>query len=881
MRPGRWLFTIPLRLRSLFRRAQADQELDEELRDHVEGKTEEYVATGLPRAEARRQALLEIGGIEKRKEECRDTRGVTWLQDLVQDLRYGLRMLRKSPGFTAVAVLTLALGIGANTAIFSIIDAVLLRPLPIHGPSRVVVIHDQFTKMGLPSIPVSAPDFVALSRRTDIFSNTAVLAGGNVNLTGAGRAERLEVLNVSSGFFPLMGVKPLQGRWFYPSEDRPGANNVVVVSEALWKRVFSSDPRLIGKSMTMDGEDYTVVGIMPSSFQLPQLKTDLWTPLALTTAQLNSATEHGHQWLYMLARLQPGVTIAQAQAAMNVISRRFMQQYKIPPDIGYGIVVVQLLTDLIGDTGKFLFVLLAAIGFVLLIACANIANLTLARASKRLREIAVRSALGASRLRIVRQLFTESIVLALLGGGLGLWLAVGGVQLLRAVGPEDVPRLHQAGIDMWVLAFTGAVVLVTGVLFGLAPAFESSKINLHESLKEGGRSGSESAGRHRFRSLLVIGEVALTLVLLTGSALMVKSFIRLLDANPGFDPHKVLTMQISLPSQRYSKQSQITEFYQSLLGRVARLPGVVAAGAVQVLPFSGKLNAGDLNVEGRTYRPAESPHPIISAVMPGYFHAMQIPVREGRVFSASDLSESASRVVIVDEALAKIAWPHSDPIEKRVSFDGNSWFTVVGVVGSVKIRGFTGPQKGTLYFPRPTSYMSLVIRTASAGLPIVQAVRQAVASIDAQQPVFGIEKMEQYVSGSFSDQRLAAFLLAMFASLALLLAVIGIYGVMSYSVTQRTHEIGVRVALGAQRTDVVRLVLEQGAKLALVGVGTGALAALVLTRLLGSLLYDVKPTDPLTFILVSLFLTAVALLACYIPARRAMRVDPMVALRYE
>jgi predicted permease len=803
------------------------------------------------------------------------------MSTLLQDLRFGWRQLAGNPGFTAIAVIALALGIGANTAIFSVVNAVILRPLPIHQPSRVVVIHDRFTKLGLPSIPVSAPDFVDLTRRKDIFANTAALAGGNDNLTSSSHPERLKDLVVSSGFFPLMGVKPLLGRWLLPSEDRPGADHVVVISEGLWKRVFGSDPKLVGKSITMDGEDYTVVGIMPSSFQLPQIETDLWTPLALTPAQLDPAKQHDHQWLYMLARLEPGVTIAQTQAVMNVISHRFMQQYKIPPNIGYGISVVPLLTDLIGNTGKFLFLLLAAVGFVLLIACANVANLTLARASTRSREMAVRAALGANRLRIVRQLLTESLILASLGAVLGLWLAVWGVDLLKAIGPENVPRLHQAGIDTWVLAFTAAIALVTGILFGLAPALQSSNINLQESLKEGGRSGSAGVMRQRLRALLVIGEVALTLMLLAGSALMIKSFIRLLDANPCFDPHNVLTMQISLPSQRYSKESQITGFYESVLRRVSRLPGVMAAGAVQVLPFSGMLNAGDLNVEGRTYRPAETPHPSFSAVMPGYFRAMRIPVREGRVFSASDLSESGPRVVTVDEALAKIAWRHSDPIGHRVSLDGKSWFTVVGVVGSVKVRGFSGPQKGTLYIPRPSSYMSLVIRTASARLPIVQAVRHAVASVDAQQPVFGVEAMDQYISESVSDQRVAAFLLGIFAALALLLAAIGIYGVISYAVTQRTHEIGIRMALGASKQDVLRLVLRQSITLTLVGVGIGIVAALGLTRLMASLLYQVKPTDPATYLAVSVVLVTVALAASYIPARRAMKVNPVEALRYE
>jgi predicted permease len=803
------------------------------------------------------------------------------MSTLLQDLRFGWRQLINDPGFTAIAVIALALGIGANTAIFSVVNAVILKPLPIHQPSRVVAIHLQFTKLGLPSIPVSAPDFVDLSRRKDIFANTAVLAGDSFDLLRSGRPERLFGLEVSSGFFPLMGVKPLLGRWLSPSEDRAGANHVVVISEGLWKRVFGSDPKLIGKSITMDGQDYTVVGVIPSSFQLPQLETDLWTPLALTPAQLDPAKEHDNQWLYMLARLEPGVTTAQAQAAVNVVSRRFMKKYSIPPTVGYGISVVPLLADLTGDTGKFLFVLLAAVGLVLLIACANVANLTLARASTRSREMAVRAALGANRLRIMRQLLTESSMLALLGGLLGLWLAVWGIDLLKSIGAGNVPRLDQAGIDGPVLGFAAAVAVLTGILFGLAPAFQSSTVNLQESLKEGGRSGSAGAARQRLRSLLVIGEVALTLVLLAGSALMVKSLINLLDVNPGFDPHNVLTMQISLPSQRYSKQSQITNFYKSVLGRVSRLPGVRAAGAVQILPFSGTLNAGDLKVKGRAYRPAETPHPIFSAAMPGYFRAMRIPALQGRVFSASDLSESAPRVAIVDEALAKIAWPQSDPIGQRVSFSNEGWFTVVGVVGSVKVRGFTLPQKGTLYFPRPTSYMSLVIRSASARLPMVQAVRQAVASVDSQQPIFGIETMEQYISGSVSDQRLAAFLLGMFALLALVLAAIGVYGVISYSVTQRTHEIGIRIALGASRRDVLRLVLGRSLTLALVGIGIGVAAALGLTRLMTSLLYEVKPADPATYVAVSVVLVAVALAASYLPARRAMKVDPVEALRWE
>jgi predicted permease len=803
------------------------------------------------------------------------------MNTLLQDLRFGWRQLTHNPGFTAIAVIALALGIGANTAIFSVVNAVVLKPLPIFQPHRVVAIHDQFTKLGLPSISVSAPDFVDLSKRKDVFADTAVLSDDNFDLISSGHPERLEGLRVSSGFFPLMGVNPLLGRWLLPSEDHPGANYVVVISESLWKRAFGSDPKLIGKSIAMDGEDYMVVGIMPSSFQLPQLETDLWTPLALTPAQLNPAKEHGHQWLYMLARLQPGVTIAQAQAAVNVVSHWYMKQYKIPPTVGYGISVVPLLTDLIGDTGKLLFVLLAAVGFVLLIGCANVANLVLARASARSREMAVRAALGANRLRIVRQSLTESGMLALLGGSLGVWLAVWGVHLLKAVGPENVPRLANAGISGQVLAFTAVVAVITAILFGLAPALQSSSPKLQEALKEGGRSGSAGSARERLRGLLVIAEVALTLTLLAGSALMIKSFIHLLDTNPGLDPHNVLTMQISLPPQRYSKQSRITEFYESVLGRISRLPGVVTAGAIQVVPFGTTLYAGDVTVQGRSYRPEDTPHPILSAAMPGYFRAMRIPVLEGRVFSASDLSQFAPRVAIVDEALAKLAWGRGDPIGERVSFNNEGWYTVVGVVGSVRVRGFTAAQKGTLYFPQPDSNMSLVIRTASAHLPIVQAVRRAVNSVDAQQPIFGIQTMEQHISGSVSDQRLAAFLLGIFAALALVLAAVGIYGVISYSVAQRTHEIGIRMALGANKKDVLKLALGHSIMLALIGIGIGTVAALALTRLMTSLLYGVRPADPATYVLVSLALLGVALAASYIPARRAMKVDPVEALRYE
>ncbi|MGH9435346.1 MAG: ABC transporter permease, partial [Terriglobia bacterium] len=547
---------------------------------------------------------------------------------LIQDVKFALRLLAKNPGFTAIAVIVLALGIGANTAIFSVVDGVVLRPLPIHQPGRVVAVHEQFTQLGLPRIGVSAPDFADISRMKDIFANTAAISDQNFDLTGAGQPEHLVGFRVSSGYFPLVGVKPILGRWFLPSEDKPGASHVVVITENLWEGAFGSDPKLIGKSIALDGENYTVVGVMPSSFQLPNTAPDLWTPLALTPAQLDPVKERDHQWLSMAARLRPGVTMTQAQTAMNSMARRLMREYPnyFPAHIGYGIKVVQLLPDLIGSTGKFLFVLLAAVGFVLLIACANVANLMLARASARSREMAVRAALGASRFRIVRQLLTESVLLALAGGALGVWLAVWGVDLLKRIGPANVPRLDQVDINGWVLLFTAAIALATGILFGLAPALQTSKISLHDSLKESGRSSSGSMARQRVRGLLVVGEVALTLVLLVGGVLMIKSFAHLLNVNPGFDPHNVLTMQLTLSDTQYTKPSQTAGFYHALLERVSRLPGVQAAGAVDVLPFSNFGNSGSFFIDGE---PAGTgvilPHADVRRVMPGFFRTMNIP----------------------------------------------------------------------------------------------------------------------------------------------------------------------------------------------------------------------------------------------------------------
>ncbi|MGH9404577.1 MAG: ABC transporter permease, partial [Terriglobia bacterium] len=809
---------------------------------------------------------------------------------LIQDIRYGLRTLAKNPGFAAVAIITLALGIGANTAIFSVVNAVVLHPLPIHDPGRVVAVHERYTQLGLSSIGVSGPDFEDIGRRKDVFARTAVITGANFDLAGSGRPEHLTGLLVSGGFFPLLGVEPLIGRWFLSSEDQPGASHVAMISESLWRSAFGSNPNLPGHSITLNGQSYTVAGVMPDAFGRPSLNADVWAPLALTREQLDPVKERGHQWLYMLARLQPGVTLARAQAALDSVTSQFDREYpnEFPPKVGFGITAVPLKTDVLGDTGGYLFVLLAAVAFVLLIACANVASLMLGRASSRSKEIAVRTALGASRARIIRQVLTESGLLALGGGALGLWIGVWGVDGLKAIGPKNFPRLSQAGMDGRVLLFTAAVALIAAILFGLTPAMRASETDLHEALKEGGRAGSGGAARQRLRSLLVVSEVSLTFVLLAGGVLMVKSLVRLLDVDPGFDPHNVLTMRISLPPSRYSNPAQIADFYQAVLKRTAALPGVEATGGVNALPFSGRTNSGSFRIEGRPFTTGVIlPHADARDATPGFFRALRIPMRQGRTFTNGDTA-TAPKVAIVDDVLTREYWPKESPIGQRVMFplgstgNGGTWYRVVGIVGNVRNRGFSAPRKGVLYFPeaqRAFPDLSLVIRTASRPAEMANAVRAAIAGVDREQPVYDVKTMDEYVSDSVSDHRLDVFLLGIFGLLALTLAAVGIYGVISYDVTQRTREIGIRMALGARQGDVLRLILRKGATLALIGVGIGICVAVGVMRLMTALLYGVKPADPETLIAVSVVLLAVALLACFIPARRAMNVDPIEALR--
>lgn len=808
------------------------------------------------------------------------------MRTLWQDLRYGFRMLRKKPGFTAVAVLALALGIGANTAIFSVVNAVLLRPLPYKDAERLVVIWGTEPKLEVKVFPTSGPDYLDWKNQNQVFERMAALEDASFNITGEGVPERVQSMASSADLFPLLGVQTKLGRTFSGEEEQAGRNKVAVLSHALWQRRFGSDPNLIGQTITLSGESYSVIGVMPPDFSFPEgdKKIDVWVPLDFSTEEMR---RRGHRNLLVLGKLKLGVTIEQARAEMNVLSRRLAEQYP-STNADWSISVVSLRDQLTEDIGPALLVLFGAVGFVLLIACANVANLSLARAAVRQKEVAIRIALGASRFRLVRQFLTESVLLAVLGGVLGLLLAFWGVDALVALLPTDVPRLEQIGVDRYVLVFTLVVSLATGILLGLVPAQQATKPDLTEALKEGSLSLMIGSRRNRVRGLLVISEVALALVLLIGAGLMLKSFQHLRDIKPGFDPDNVLTMQIALPQLKYAEEQQQMAFFQQLLQRVEALPGVRSAGAVTNLPLADD-SVTDFTIEGRP-EPESAKDAMIASygsVSPNYFRAFGIPILKGRAFTEQDTKQSVP-VVVISEKLARRYWPDEDPIGKRIR-EGDSenpkpWLSIIGVAGDIRRYGLDSEAKPEMYIPylqQPKPAMALVIRTASDPTNLVASVRNEVQAIDKDQPVHAVKVMNQAVAASIASRRLSLMLLGIFAVLALVLAAVGIYGVVSYSVSQRTHEIGIRMALGARPRDVFKLIVGQGMLLTLIGVAFGVAGAFAVTRVMASLLYGVSPTDPITFIGLSLLLAAIALLACYIPARRAMKVDPMVALRYE
>ena len=813
---------------------------------------------------------------------------------LLQDLRYGLRMLARNPGFTVVAVLTLALGIGANTAIFSVIDAVLLNRMPYLNADRLVMVWEQNPVRGWFRNIVSAANFVDWRKLNPVFTGMAAVDEGAYDVSGTGEPLEVRGEQVSADFFSVLGVQAALGRTFTPEEDQPGGARAAVLSNRLWKERYGADPALVGHEITINRSRFTVIGVLPPGFYFPPWgdKADLW----IAGLDLRRPERTWHEYV-SIARLKPGVTIAQAQAEMDTIARGLEKRY--PEQKGWGVQLVNLHEQVVGDTRPALLVLLAAVGMVLLIACANLANLQLARAAAREKEIAVRAALGAERHRIVRQLLTESVLLAIIGGGLGLLLASWGVTLLVRLTPQDTPGLNQVGVNAGVLGFTLVLSIAAGIVFGLAPAFGASRVDPNQSLKEGSRGSTQGASSNRLRGLLVSAELALALVLLVGAGLLIRTFIALSQVDLGLEPHNVLTMRIALLGPKYQERSRQTEFFRQLLQKLGSLPGVTSAAVIDgggLAPDGG--NGDAFMIVGRPVPPpSELPDAVFRVISPDYFRTMGIPLLRGRYFTEAD-NQEAPGAAIISEKLARNFWPGGEPIGSELTFPTLEVavpgvaarrlkrFAIVGIVKAVKNRGLEVEPEEEVYVPYsqyPTFYSprTLVARTSVEPTLLVSAIRHEVTMLDNDQPISEIRTMDQVVAQAAAGHRFPMVLLGLFAALAMALAGVGIYGVTSYSVGRRAHEIGIRVALGARRAHVLRLVLSGSMRWVLAGLALGIAGSLGLTRLLRDLLYGVRPTDPLVLGAVSLLLSSVALVACYIPARRATKVDPMAALRCE
>jgi predicted permease len=866
-----------LRFAGLFKRQDHDRDFSAEIETHLQLHIEDNLRAGMSATDARREALMKLGGLEQTKQVFREQRGLPLLETFLQDLRFAARSLLKNPGFTAIAVLTLALGIGANTAIFSVINGVLLNPLPYKDSRQLVA------RKGNDSLP----NVMEIQRQMRAFSR-----GGGINVepmdyTGGAEPLLVHVGLVDAQFLETLGVPPMLGRIISPEEDVQGGPRLAVVSYSFWQNSLGSDPGALGKTIPLEGNSYTVIGVMPASFAPPEQHADVF--VSLWVGYPSAAAYRGVHFMHTYWRLKPGLTLAQAQSDMAAIDRQLAEQYPAE-EKDRKTQLVPLQEWLVGDVRPALLVLFGAVGLVLLIACANFASLLMTRAVARRQELVIRAALGAGRGRLIRKTLTESALLSLLGGAAGLILAEWGTQVLLALRPENLARLSGIHVDARVLLFVLAVSLLTGIVFGLAPAWIAAGADVAEALKVSGRSVTSNTTGHRIRKILVIAELALALVLLVGAGLLIKGFSRLRSMNPGFNSANVMTMFLQLPTTRYGEIPKQTQFRRELLTRLNSLPGVQAA-MVTDIPLGGNYVDHRFVIDGRPpVAVGGEPEVQTLSVMGDYFHVMQIPLRAGRDFTPMD-REGQPLVAIVNEEMVREFFPHENPIGVRIHWARDTgpprWMTVIGVVGDVKHSGLNQPTDPAVYTPFSQSdeawkrFMTLTIRARNAPPGLVEEVKKQIWSVDGQIPVGDVRAMDELIAVSLAQERFNMLLLGLFAALALILAAVGIYGAMSYSASQRTHEIGIRTALGAQRRDVLQLVMKEGAAIALFGIAIGIAGALALTRLMASLLFEVRPTDPATFAAVAMLLALVTIAACYFPARRAMRVDPMVALRYE
>jgi len=880
------------RLRALFRGKEMDAEAEDELRYHLEREAEKYRRSGISSEDASRRARLAFGGTTQVEQECRESRGTKFVEDLLQDLRYAIRSFAKTPGLSLMIVLSLAIGIGANTAIFSVTSTLLLKPLPYPHPDRLAILWLRSPGIGIPQDWPSPGQYHDIVTQNHVFEETALAIGDNFTLTEHTRAIKVDGIEATSSLLPMLGAKAMLGRIFLPEEDEPGRPQTVVLTYGFWQREFAGDPNIVGRSITLDGHPHTVVGVLSPDFRLnheviPTVagidKPEIFMP---PKEEAKNPTNYGSENYNIVGRLKPGVTMQQAQADIDVIAARLREEKH--RDRSFTISVVPLMEQVVGNVRTAVLILFGAVGLVLLIACTNVANLLLSRATTRQREIAIRAALGAGRARVIRQLLTESILLSLMGGVAGLGLSALSIFVARRMHPGNIPRLDELGMDFRVLVFTFGVAILTGIVFGLAPALRASHVDLTANLKAGGKgslSGGLSVRHDKLRGALVIAELAISLPLLVGAGLLVRSFVRLANVPPGFNPKDVVSMDIGAYGPEFKDPATPVQFYQQLAEGIGRLPGVTATGAISALPLTSAVGWGGMHIEGYV-PPANEPELQVDvrAATTTYFSTMQIPLIRGRMFAETD-TDKMPPVAIIDQKMADRFWPNGDAIGKRIRrSDDSPWTTIVGVVGVVKEYGLDTDTRMVVYYPHTqirNGTLYVVARTSSDPASTISAIIHVVNTINPGVPVYDVATMEQRVQDSMARQRFAMTMLGGFAGFAMILAAIGIYGVMSFLVTQGTADIAIRVALGARRASILSLVFRQGVGLVLLGIVAGLIGALGFTRLMNSMLFGVKPTDPLTFFSVLALLLFVAVFACLVPAGRAMRIDPMTALRTE